>query len=333
LTQRRVLRIIAGDEKKERSMTEPPDTDLEYDWGGDGSDLNVPVRAHVEAALVPTAAPYPPPLDQLLQLGEIYEDPDGDARVAALGLTQEHVPDLVRMARDRALNTAPSDSDEVWAPIHALRALENLDISAVVGDLIPLFDVDSEWFGEGLIDVLGKAGPSALEPLGRYVQDRTRWISGRNYALETLGNLAERNPELRDRAVQVLRDTLDHAADNDPGTNGFVIGELIDLDAVEALPSIRHAFEQDRVDETVAGDWGEVLAELGQEPDPADDLVERSRQRREERRAAMFGGARLMPPSAAAPTAPKKSKANKQKAQRKQSKASRKANKRKKKRK
>lgn len=34
-------------------------------WGGDGSDIHEPVRAHVEADSV-----YSPPLDQLLSLGE-----------------------------------------------------------------------------------------------------------------------------------------------------------------------------------------------------------------------------------------------------------------------
>ena len=101
-------------------MSESSDTELEYDWGGDGSNLHEPVRAHVEAALVPTDSAYPPPLDQLLRLGDPRERADMDARIAAVGLTQEHVPDLVRMTRDRALNTAMSDSDEVWAPIHAL---------------------------------------------------------------------------------------------------------------------------------------------------------------------------------------------------------------------
>ncbi len=59
--------------------------ELDYDWGGDGSNLYEPVRAHVEAALVPTDAPYPPPLDELLRVGDASEHiarPRGSRRLA-----------------------------------------------------------------------------------------------------------------------------------------------------------------------------------------------------------------------------------------------------------
>jgi hypothetical protein len=305
--------------------------DQEYNWGGDGSDLHEPVRAHAEAALVPTDAPYPPPLDQLLELGDLYGNSDAEARIAALGLTQEHVADLVRMARDRALHTTLDDTDASWAPIHALIALKNLDFEAVAGELVPLFDVDSEIFDDRLIDLLAGGGASTLEALGSYLNDRARWVYGRTRAADAIGQLVERRPELRDRAVELLSAALERATENDVVVNGFVLGELLDLDAVEALPVIRQAFEQDAIDETIAGDWGDVLEELGQTPDPADELIARSHKLHEERRASMFGVGAPVPRPAAAPpavprAAPRKSKANKQKAKRKMSKASRKAN-------
>src|SRR5690349_4317930 len=90
-----------------------------YDWGGDGSDLNEPVRAHVEAALVPTNTPYLPPVDELLRLGSALEE-EPLARLAALNFTQTDVPELVRLSRDRKLNTTMDDIDETWGPIHAV---------------------------------------------------------------------------------------------------------------------------------------------------------------------------------------------------------------------
>jgi hypothetical protein len=332
-------------------MSEPQA--IEYDWGGDGSDLHEPVRAHVEAALVPSDEPYPPPLDELLRLGNPQTDDDIAQHIAALGLTQAHVPDLVRMARDRALNTARSDSDEIWAPAHALTALGQLDIHAAIPDLIPLFDVDDEWSREQLIDLLAAAGASALEPLKDYIQDRTHWVFGRLGAIEALGDLLKLYPELRDQGLAILSDALERAADNEPDVNGFLLARLLDLDAVEALPVIRRAFEADAVDETIAGTWGEVLAELGQMPDLDDPLVERSRARERARRANMFGSVTgseaplppaaamfgsatssetpLSPSAAASPARPRKSAPTKQKNKRKMSKASRKANKKKRK--
>jgi hypothetical protein len=327
------LNLLAGDE----------DDDLEYDWGGDGSDPHEPVRAHVEAALVPTDGHYPPPVDELKRVGDPRERTDISSRIAGLGLTQEHVPDLLRMARDRALNTAMSDTDEVWAPIHALEALQQLDVSDFVSDLIPLFDVDSDWFDQDLPDVLRTVGAAVLEPLSDYLHDRTHWIYGRAGAANAITKLTEQQPELREQALQIFTDELEHAGENEPDMNGFLLSDLLQLKAVEALPVIRRAFEQDAIDESISGDWGTVLEEFGQTPGPDDPLVRRSRERWDTIRTSMWPfGTRSTQPVAAvfppppleawAPAAPsKKSSKSKQKTKRKMAAASRKANKSKKK--
>jgi hypothetical protein len=299
-----------------------------------GSDLREPVPEHVDAALVPTDEPYPPPLDQLLRIGHPPEEGESDVQVGALGLAQSDVPNLVRMARDRALNNAPADSDEAWAPIQALLALKPLDVAPVVGELIPLLDVDDDWFKEELPDLLASAGEAALEPLTGYLHDRARWIYGRTGAGEAIAKIGAQRPELRGRAIRILGDELEHAAENDAGLNGFLIADLLDLDATEALPAIRQAFEQDAVDETVAGDWGEVQRGLGQNPDRNDPLVRRSRQRWDEQRArlrAMLPESMREPDPYARAAKPAGNKAAKRKHKRKQAAASRKANKRKRK--
>jgi Protein of unknown function (DUF1186) len=314
-------------------MAEAEDDALEYDWGGDGSDLTKTVRAHVEAALVPATGAYPPPLDELLRLGDPLERVDIDARIAEIGFTQEHVPELVRMTRDRALNTAPDDSDEAWAPIHALTALSHLDLGEHAAELVPLFDVDSEWFGEELPLVLKNVGASALEPLQAYVQDSSRWVYGRAYAISAVEEIAKAHPEVREQAVQLLSETLTHASENDPYVNADLVSALVQLHAVEALPVIRQAFEQDAVDESIMGDWTAVLKALGQKVDQDDPLVQRSRQRWNEQKAELRG---TLPPSLRgpdgpfAPAAPRRDNAAKRKNKRKQSAASRKANKKKK---
>jgi hypothetical protein len=305
----------------------------EYDWGGDGSDLHRTVRAHVEAALVPVAGEYPPPLDQLLTLGDPWKNEDIEARIARLGFTQEHVADLVRMTRDRALNTAESESDASWAPIHALTALAGLDIGPYAAELVPLFDVESEWFGEELPPVLGKAGQHAIEPLRKYMQDRTHWQYGRWNAATAIEQIGKQHPDLRDQAVQILSDALEHAAEDDPETNGFFLADLIHLNAVEALPVIRRAFEQNAIDESIAGDWGEVLKALGQKVDQSDPLYQRSHQRRNAKNAEMRA---TLPPALRGPDAgvgpapsQRKSAGSKHKNKRKAAAAARKANKKK----
>lgn len=137
---------------------------FDIDWGGDGADLDRPVRAHVLTALQPSGGPYAPPLDALLQLGdsapEVLEQYALEQHIG-----QEHVPELLRMARERELSTAYSNEPHVWAPMHALDLLKRLDLSHVVAELLPLFDVDFDRMNDELIDTVAGAGPSALLPM------------------------------------------------------------------------------------------------------------------------------------------------------------------------
>ncbi len=259
----------------------------ERDWGGDGTDLSRPVRAHVLAALRPNTAPYPPPVDALPALGDPRNAGAAERR-QALGLTQEHLPDLLRMARDRGLYTANGDTDEVWAPLHAFYALSELDVSAVVPELIPLFDLEDDWLDTALPELFGKVGAPALEPLRIYLADRTRWGFGHWHACDALERIAVQHPELRGQVVAILSDVLRDAEHYDEETCTGAMDALVELGAVEALPLIRHAFELGRIDEMLRGPWGDVLADLGVEPDEGDPLLAESRQRFEERHDQML---------------------------------------------
>ena len=82
--------------------------------------------------------PYHDPVAQLLTLG----DPRQEGRIVsewcdypALGLTAEHVPELVRMALDDDLHWCDWERAEVWAPLHAWRALGQLRAESAVEPL------------------------------------------------------------------------------------------------------------------------------------------------------------------------------------------------------
>ncbi len=145
---------------------------------------------------------------------------------------------------------------------------------------------------------------------------------------------------MRDAAVQILTQELEHAEENDPTANGSFLASLLNLEAVEALPVIRSALERNLVDEAVAGDWEEVLHALGQEADPDDPLLKKPSFRPSWplgllERGYLAPSSRPSRParSTAAPPAPKKPGKAKQKQKRKAAQASRKANRAKKKRK
>lgn len=231
---------------------------------------------------------YQPPVAELLTLG--------DARVIAiehdvvmLDLNQEHVPELVRMVCDPVLNTALSDSLEVWAPVHALHALKLLDASAHLSELMPLLErSDDDWLSEGLPDVFGQMGQPALAPLQAYLADPTHNEWSLVIVTRALAAIAHQHPTLRDEAVAILSAVLRDAEQYDEIPCTFAMDALVELDAVEALPLIRHVFEQDKIDTIVRGAWDDILDQLGIEADPTDPLIAHSQQRHKEQQELFF---------------------------------------------
>lgn len=64
---------------------------------------------------------YSAPVSQLLSLGEPGSRAWRD--YMALGIGNDHIADLIRMAGDEELHNADGGSPLVWAPLHAWRAL------------------------------------------------------------------------------------------------------------------------------------------------------------------------------------------------------------------
>lgn len=259
-----------------------PDKIWEKDWGDDGSDPYRPNRIHVLAALQPTDEPYPPPVDALRSIGH----PEQKDIIYPAELNQQHLHDLVRMARDRSLHIASLQTTDTWAPIHAVYVMENLDISSVVPELVPLIDLDDEWYDPELYDMLARAGQPALQPLQTYLQDKSRWVYGRWKAVETLTKMGRQFPELRDEIVATLNNVLENAAEQSPELNGGIIHALMQLSASESLPIIRRAFELNVVDGFIIGDWEDVLRHFGQEPDKDDPLIARAKTGQQRKRMA-----------------------------------------------
>ncbi|NJN15485.1 MAG: hypothetical protein HC822_03915 [Oscillochloris sp.] len=240
-----------------------------------------------------TAAPvsgasYTAPVAGLLAIGDPRTE-GAEARVAALGLGQAHVPELVRMAVDPELNEAPGDSLEVWAPLHALRALKGFDASAHAAELIPLVELhEDDWFREELPGVFAQIGQAALAPLQAYLADRAHSEWGHSLVAHALGAIGQQHAALRAEVVVLLSAVLQHAEQYDELACSFAMDALVELEAVEALPAIRHAFELDKIDPMVRGPWDAIVDEIGGEIDPDDPLIARSRQRDAERQERFF---------------------------------------------
>ena len=210
--------------------------------------------------------PYPYPVSRLLNLGDPRERKEWPV-YTALGLTAVHMPDLIRMVLDDDLHEADSDSREVWAPLHAWRALGQLRAVAAIEPLLSLLrridEDDDDWVGEELPRVFSMIGPAAIPALTAYLADETHGLFARVAAVHSLEWVARRYTAARGESLAALSRQLERFEENDPTLNGFLISYLIDLKAVESAPLMERAFAAERIDLTVMGDWEDAQVGLG----------------------------------------------------------------------
>lgn len=214
----------------------------------------------------PTPPPsYPPPVDRLLTEGDARPTMGAWPDYRQYSLGPEHIPDLIRMATDPALNWANDDTLEVWAPVHAWRALGQLRAVEAVEPLLTLHDEqdDSDWVLEELPEVYGLIGPPAIPALAAYLADDEYGAWARVAAASGLEKIGQQHPAAREASVAALSQVLEQYADNDEILNGALISNLIHLKAVEAAPIMERAFAADSVDELYVGDWEDVQVALG----------------------------------------------------------------------
>jgi hypothetical protein len=208
--------------------------------------------------------PYPEPVNSLLTYGQADWQEWDDYR--ALGFEREHIPELIRMATDQYL-ILEAEEPEFWGPIHAWRALAQLDAKAAIDPLVGIFSLvkaaDSDWLTEDLPRTLVKLGPASIPALAMYLIEPRHDALGRISAGGTLKDIAEEYPETREQVKGILLSALELFAENDAELNGFLMGDLLDLEAVEAMPVIRRAFSANAIDITIAGDLEDAEIELG----------------------------------------------------------------------
>jgi Protein of unknown function (DUF1186) len=269
---------------------------------------------------------YRDPVVQLLTLGDPRQKGEmvsGWLNYLALGLSAKDIPELARMALDEDLHLADPESAEVWAPLHAWRALGQLRAESAVEALLQLLDrideYEDDWAQGDLPLVFGMIGPAAVPGLRDFLADAEHGEWARIAAGEGLVNMVEQFPESREQVIAILTDQLRHFAEQDRVVNGFLVEALCTFKAVESAAVIEQAFAADTVDLWVLGDWEEAQILLGlleKRVTPAPNFL-----------ALEFGD---LPFSIGERTEkPTSRKASKQKkAKRKQAKASRKRNRR-----
>ncbi len=212
---------------------------------------------------------YAPPLDKLLTygtptFGDAKEWPD----YRKLGLNSEHVSELVRMVGDQELNESLAETEEIWGPTHAWRALGQLNADAAVEPLLvmlPKLINDDDWALQELPQVLGMLGPATVPKLAAFLFDKAQDESARVSVSDALGYLAEYYPDQRAEVIKTFSEQLEKSrlGKSDEMVNAFVINNLVKLNAVESAPLIEQIYSSKNIDESIIGDWEDTQVRLG----------------------------------------------------------------------
>lgn len=204
---------------------------------------------------------YHPPVDKLLSLGEV-KIRDKWMNYADLGLTRQEIPALIRLATDADLHWEDKDGLDVWAPLHAWRALAQLGAVEAIEPLVNQIDEldEDDWYGEELPTVLQMLGPRALGPLESYLMQSAQQSNpGLGYftATEAVEKIGAKYLEARAKAITLLTNLLANYATQNESFNAKLIDSLLELRGRKALALIAAAIHNESVDTSIVN-WQNV---------------------------------------------------------------------------
>ncbi|HLJ56666.1 MAG TPA: SEC-C metal-binding domain-containing protein, partial [Chthonomonadaceae bacterium] len=216
---------------------------------------------------------FPEPYSRLLALGrgdyaDEYERLASRLRADA---PDQAAANLVAVVLDERFyeyedRSTPDGDARTWTPLHALRVLGRMGAVAHAGiePLLALLDVEDDYLREDLPFYYAAVGGPAIEALVRVLVDSSRPLLARATAAESLSEIGQQWPDLRDEVVGLLTDTL-VAERTDDEVNSCIVEALMDVGARESMPEIEAAFREGRVDESIV-DLDYVLEHLGLPP-------------------------------------------------------------------
>jgi hypothetical protein len=217
------------------------------------------------------SSPPSSPVDQLLTLG-ICKDSIGVESwlnyPTGFNLTLDHVPDLIRIALMRGDEWSDWETNPAfWAPVHAWRALGQLQAEAAIVPLFDLFllalETNDDWIFEEMPEVYGLIGPMAIPALSNHLLNSQDKDGIQSLCTSCLEAIALRFPDAQDACVAALTLGLEAFEQNHPSANGSIIAALIELKAIAAAPLMERAFAAHAVDTFWVGDWEDVQVLLG----------------------------------------------------------------------
>lgn len=210
---------------------------------------------------------YSPLVSQLLTYGGVQfrRYPD----YLALGFTEEHIPELIRLMQDEFHDYDENDASKVrWAaPVHAWRTLAQLQAETAIPTFFSiLYKIDEDVgdvINEEFPELIAMIGTAAIPEAQRFLKNESNGLYARIVAASVLEKIGIARPEQRDTCIAHLTSTLMFYRHNDETFNAFIISSLVDLQSEESLPLIRKVFAADCAELQVQGDIEDVEISLG----------------------------------------------------------------------
>jgi len=175
------------------------------------------------------------------------------------------VDDLLAITLSDEFNTAPGDSDQIWAPLHAWRALGQLKVTKAIEPLINSFDQfnDDDYATDELPEVFSLVGEPAVDPLVAYLYRPVVEEWSVILAVACLGEIVEHHPSVKPLLLDHLKNYMRSPRLDLPSVNAFILSVIMNLQAVELIDEIRHMFALGCVDVGWCGDLEDVESNLG----------------------------------------------------------------------
>ena len=203
---------------------------------------------------------YSDPVSQLFSLD--YPDEENVLDYNSLGITTEHISDLIQMATDDTLLDSENNS-EISAAIHSWYALAQMgrtEAIACILNLVDNYDYDS-LYDNDFPAIFKLIGHPAISVLKEYIYNDINLIESRLYAIDGLSSLGKSNESYRDECVAILTDFISKPSEHQ--LIGIAVSNLIDFQAIESIDVIENAFKNNYVDINMCGDLEDVEIAFG----------------------------------------------------------------------
>ncbi len=162
-------------------------------------------------------------------------------------------------------------------PVHALLFLGELKAEESLSAILDFLRYEEEfihfWLGDTLTElvweVIYKSGERQPEKLRDFLLEHHRETFCKTPASQALSQIALHQPERRDEVLNLYRSVLNGFANAEPGdglldsdVTGFIVADLLNINARELEPEIKKLYEIGYVSEGICGPWEDVEISL-----------------------------------------------------------------------